>query len=257
MVPRPRATEDSDDDILVLDEAPAHLRIVTNEHAPIVIDSDTDDDDPNDPFGLNDQMNPLFGLTNRCRSRTWERTREGTTGEGAAGPSRSRKRSRRDSMELYSRSPSPPRKHARTGNAAAGSSRHAAFVLSDSDEGPAGPTANPAKTSDPILPKADYLVPVVQEIIPDVDPVWATARLTELMGTLKERPTPGQDAIDQIINEALETGEYPRIGGMPRPPKDVPEYGDPNYHRTERAGAAYAQIAMGALENAFPTVPVN
>lgn len=132
----------------------------------------------------------------------------------------------------------------------------------------AGPLRAPGEvdpsevTDDPgvrILPKADYLVPIVQEIIPDICTKWARENIERLMAEDQGKSSaPGQDAVDEVINMALEMDSYPKEGAVAAAvDEEVPDYDDPNYHKGLRIGPGYHNQATATLESAFPTIPIG
>jgi hypothetical protein len=216
---------DSDDDegIVLLDGPPEHLKTVSIASSPIVIDSSDEEDDSYDAIG-------------------------------SVRMALKRPRSINDyaSDHLIHKQP-------KVNNAVAGSSRQpkpAAIFVDDSDDEGTPPEVAPPPQH--ILPKADYLVPIVQEIIPDIDSQWAKENIERVMNELKDSSSaPGQDAVDQVINMALETGEYLKIGGPVAAPPEEPDYGDPNYNRGQRTGPGYMSLSMEMLLTVFPTIPVG
>lgn len=213
----------SDSDVVVLDEAPSHMRRETREGTPITISSDEDEDVP------------LAGSSKLKRKHI----ASGSARGGSGSPRKKRVRvSDIDSAIV---------------NAVAGPSNHRARQVTEEAESEPG---------DKILPKATYLIPVVLEIIPDLDPQWIQETLERVMNEIKENSsTPGQDAIDHVINMALEMDEYPKAGGDKgkgkAADKEEGDYTDPTYRAQHRTGMAYNTFVETKLSLLFPKVPVS
>ncbi|BEJ13178.1 hypothetical protein CspHIS471_0303520 [Cutaneotrichosporon sp. HIS471] len=105
------------------------------------------------------------------------------------------------------------------------------------------PVAGPSNASDTIVTDVEYLVPVVLEVIPDACPVWVRDNLKRVVEALKNRMvTPGQAAVDHVINAALEMEQYPRVGDADKAvvkEKEKGDFKDPKYRAHARAGIKY------------------
>lgn len=154
-----------------------------------------------------------------------------------AQPRRNRKRPS-DAFEIID-TPSPKRQH----------------VAAPEPQDQAGPS------TETILPKVDYLIPVVLEVIPDLCKEWTRINLERVMETLKGTSNvPGQDAVDQVINLAFEMEEYPRAGQAGKAaPVAVEEgdYKDTAYRAEARVGPSYVELALSTLETLFTGIPVG
>ncbi|BEJ05689.1 hypothetical protein CcaverHIS641_0302110 [Cutaneotrichosporon cavernicola] len=102
------------------------------------------------------------------------------------------------------------------------------------------PVAGPSNASDTIVTDVEYLVPVVLEVIPDACPIWVRDNLKRIVETLKNRMvTPGQAAVDHVINAALEMEQYPRVGDADKAvvkEKEKGDFKDPKYRAHAREG---------------------
>lgn len=117
-------------------------------------------------------------------------------------------------------------------------------------------TPSPSPPSTDIVPKADYLVPTVLSIIPDLDPKWAEDRLTALIEELKrESNVPGQEAVGRVIDEALEMESgYPKAGAAEL--EEEGDYTQREYREEQRDGDEYHRVSYKTLESLFPLIPI-
>lgn len=116
-----------------------------------------------------------------------------------------------------------------------------------------GPTTPPA--AERILPKAEYLVPSVLEIIPDLCPVWAAQQLEALIQELSTTSNvPGQDAVQRTIEMAFEMESYP--APAPEKPEEIGDYAELTYRIDHRRGAEYDLRAIDLLQDIFATIPL-
>ncbi|GMK58158.1 hypothetical protein CspeluHIS016_0501900 [Cutaneotrichosporon spelunceum] len=121
--------------------------------------------------------------------------------------------------------------------------------------------AGPSNASETIVTSVEYLVPVVLDVIPDVCPVWLRDNLQRVVEMVKDQvATPGQVAIDHVINIALEMERYPRSGDADKADveeKEKGDYKDPKYRAAARSGYEYFKHSQSALEAMFTTIPVG
>jgi hypothetical protein len=126
---------------------------------------------------------------------------------------------------------------------------------------PEQPVAGPSNQPDTIVIDVNYLVPVVLEVIPDACTVWVRENLERMVEMLKHNTaTPGQAAIDHVINAALEMERYPRAGDAGKAAEEEKEkgdYKDPNYRSEARTGFQYILNSISILETMFTTIPVS
>lgn len=130
------------------------------------------------------------------------------------------------------------------------------------DEPQAGPSNAPTTSPpapEPILPKAEYLVPSVLEVIPDLCPVWAAQQLETLIERL--HPTtnvPGQAAVQRTIEMAFEMDSYPRPSDCDdnKEPEEKGDYSEATYRQTHRRGLEYGLRSIELLQDIFATVPM-
>ncbi|KLT39658.1 hypothetical protein CC85DRAFT_183013 [Cutaneotrichosporon oleaginosum] len=125
------------------------------------------------------------------------------------------------------------------------------------------PLAGPSKVSDfdAIVTDVKYLIPVVLEVIPDLCTAWVRENLEHQIESLKDHMvTPGQEAVDRVINAALEMDQYPREGDATKAQQkedDEGDYKDRNYRAELRKGINYQQRAFAILEDVHNTVPIQ
>lgn len=206
---------DSDgDDIVALDQAPAHLQ-APRPPTPIMVLSDSDSDD--------DGIVPIRHLLDSPVTPTphpgHRKRRSSVTVDDAAAVKRTR----------------------------------------FEDSPPAGPstthTTNPPAL-EPILPRADYLVPSVLEVIPDLCPVWAAQQLEALIKQLHSTTNvPGQLAVQRTIEMAFEMESYPRPQDDNQP-EEKGDYSEITYRPYHRRGLEYGSRSIELLQDIFSTVPL-
>lgn len=129
--------------------------------------------------------------------------------------------------------------------------------LEDSPQaGPSNARSATPPALEPILPKADYLVPSVLEVIPDLCPVWAAQQLEALITEL--HPTtnvPGQLAVQRTIEMAFEMDSYPRPNDD-KEPEEKGDYSEITYRQDYRRGLEYGSRSIELLQEIFGTVPL-
>lgn len=229
----------SDDDIQFLDEAPTYMRNRTTYKAPIVVDSDSDDDNTDNPF--------LVGKRKRAQEDDGDEYDEYDDDSIILIGS--------DIVDL----PPSPRTRLRLANknAHAGPSVRRVIFADDGDD--EVKPADAGVPSTPPLPEAHYLVPLVLAIIPDICPDWVRANIEAAMAEIKDNSNvPGQDAIDRVLNAAFEMDDYPKAGvqDAPAEPKEAGDYTDPNYRSGDRRGVGYTSNSWAMLKAIFPVIPV-
>lgn len=122
------------------------------------------------------------------------------------------------------------------------------------------PDAGPSNAPDTIVTDIDYLIPVVLEVIPDACTEWVRDNLQRMVDSLKHKTaTPGQAAIDHVINAALEMERYPRAGDAETAgeEEEKDDYKEPRYRAEARAGWEYNHMGQTTLETMFTSIPVS
>lgn len=127
----------------------------------------------------------------------------------------------------------------------------------DSPEaGPSNTHTTTPPAAEPILPRADYLVPSVLEVIPDLCPVWAAQQLEALIEELHTTSNvPGQLAVQRTIEMAFEMDSYPRPGDDDEP-EEKGNYSEITYRQDHRRGLEYGSRSIELLQDIFATVPL-
>ncbi|ORY27659.1 hypothetical protein BCR39DRAFT_537745 [Naematelia encephala] len=221
--PGPLIDED-DEDVIILDQAPLHMRKVTNRDAPINVEDDSE------------------GEIELPVKRKRRDSRTGTLDVSTPDPP-----SKRPSHPptASSGAPSPSGlPHTSTVSGVAGPSR-----FSDPLSGPSNPAA-------PLTPE-DLLAGVL-EILPDICPEYALTQLSAEVALGRRIDSPVARVV-QIALE-LETGypkATPRDKGKDKA-NDAPQadYRDRTYRRDERTGYGYCLRSQRALENHFMRIPI-
>ncbi|WOO78862.1 E3 ubiquitin-protein ligase [Vanrija pseudolonga] len=214
-----------DDDIVVLNEAPVHMRPKARAAPILVLSSDEDEPGPSAPRG---------------------------SGRG--------KRTRSSSSPILIEQPAPRKR--KTPRVQTGDSAHSSAV--NAEAGPSNQPAPGSDPQAPIVPKADYLVDLVVDIIPDICPDWVKTNLTQQIAALAPTSNvPGQDAVRIVIDMAFALDAYPKAGAaaakaapQDREAEDS-QYTDPNYRKDKRTGLSYRSQALEVLESHFLMIPVG
>ncbi|WWD08748.1 hypothetical protein V865_006861 [Kwoniella europaea PYCC6329] len=220
----------SDDDVMALDEAPEHLRKITNKDAPIVVDSSSDEDEPPTPT--------------RAGPSTSNRRNQDSDDEPPVRVSQ-----RRNS----SRSPANRRKSTTVPRSQQTSAAiHSALPSSSPVAGPSTPRSYLAE---------DHLNHVL-EILPDIDSEWALGHINQEMVLRKD-----DNPANRVVEIALEMeGGYPKLNqtkkgkGKEKSPVVAGQregYRNPIYRSDERIGMGYCQKGVSQLEEDFPLIPAH
>jgi hypothetical protein len=130
--------------------------------------------------------------------------------------------------------------------------------------------SSPSPDPEPVGPiKPDWLLPLVLEILPDLDPTWALASLASEIDAGRS-----EGAIGHVVNLAMEMeGGYPKAttdttsgkgkgkakegescNGQDSSEKD--KYRSVLFRKDRRTGLVYIVKAFAALEEAFPAIPI-
>ncbi|KAL1410139.1 hypothetical protein Q8F55_004142 [Vanrija albida] len=223
--PNALAVDLDDDDIVVLDEAPVHMRAKLRAVPLVILSSDEDEPGPS----------------------------------ASRGPGRGKRvRSGSSPVLIEHLVPQQRRKihRVQTGDSAHSSPANA-------EAGPSNHQAQGSDPQDPIVPKADYLVDMVVDIIPDICPEWVKTNLAQQIDALKATSNvPGQDAVGAVIDMAYAMDAYPKAGESAQTAAQAKEaddtqYADPDYRRHQRTGLSYQSNALEVLESAFRMIPVG
>ncbi|WVW79864.1 hypothetical protein I302_101834 [Kwoniella bestiolae CBS 10118] len=224
--------DNTDDDVMALDEAPEHLKKFTNKDAPIVIDSSSDEEDipprPNRP-GPSKQKRIHRDSDEDEEEYIPPRSQRGTR-------SSPRKRTKSSTVPRFQQTP-----------AAINSS----LPLSSSPApGPSTPRSYLAE---------DHLNHVL-EILPDIDTEWALGHINQEMILRKD-----ENPANRVVEIALEMeGGYPTFKASkkgkekeksPDTPGGTEKYRSTAYKIDDRGGIGYYQNAVSQLEDDFPSIP--
>ncbi|KAL7419892.1 hypothetical protein Q5752_005808 [Cryptotrichosporon argae] len=121
----------------------------------------------------------------------------------------------------------------------------APFEVPGLDEvGPSTAVVPPERT-------AANLLPIVLNILPDLDTEWAQAELLGVVATGEVEIAP-----NIIIERALNMDKYPKATDK-APAAPQLDYKSHNFRTTERAGEAYRTKALDTLTELFPKIPIN
>lgn len=233
----PDDEDNSDDDIVFLRSPPPHMMPQDNREAPIEISDDEDNDSllPRNILPIwNDKLGKFIDANGEQSVVNNERAYLGVIGSVRdSNPGLTDSESERDL---------PRAKRVR--------------IRAPDNAGGAGPST---ASSSMILPRADYLVPLVLAIIPDLDADWATSKLDELISGLKDSSAaPGQEAVERVVDMAFEMeGGYPKATALTPGPvaEQDDDYKDPAFRSERRRGPAYDLHAQQTLFNTFKRIP--
>lgn len=264
----------SDGDVVVLDEAPKHMRRITNRDNPIELDDSSDEEGA----GLVKSTMSLSRAQNKRARFTLDQA------QPQAGPSRStitRQVPRQmpedlpfasdfgnieDLERLYTDPWADDAEHLDdgTGNAHAGPSRATAgtnlSVAAPPAVGGSSTSAVPVSThfvNYAVYTTAADFLPHVLDILPDVDTDWATERL-ELHYQKQEK----DKVVESLISEAFEMdGGYPKAGPKGKEAAQVPAptttYADVDHRKQQRTGPLYYDKTYAALQDHYPQMPAQ
>lgn len=228
--PVPMLDSDSEDDsdIVALDQAPEHLRPL-RQSTPIMVLSDSESDDED-----------IVAVGHSSDA-------QGTSGRGAVPVPKGIKRTN-SARSIPAEGQAEGKRIRFDDTPGAGPSQPAA--------GPSSAPDSPLVDEGAILPKADYLVPLVLEIIPDLCPVWAAQQLETLIGDLQHTTNvPGQVAVQRTIEMAFEMDRYPRPMDN-KEPEEEGDYSEITYRSDRRRGLVYRTQSIELLQDIFATIPV-
>lgn len=129
---------------------------------------------------------------------------------------------------------------------------------------------SPSPDPEPVGPiKPDWLLPLVLEILPDLDPTWALASLASKIDAGRS-----EGATGHVVNLAMEMeGGYPKAtadqnggkgkgkakggeGGNGEDGLEKDKYRSVLFRKDRRSGLVYIGKAFAALEEAFPAIPI-
>jgi hypothetical protein len=129
---------------------------------------------------------------------------------------------------------------------------------------------SPSPEPEPVGPiKPDWLLPLVLEILPDLDPTFALSSLASEIDAGRS-----EDAIGHVVNLAMEMeGGYPKAAADQNGGKGKGKGGESGsgnkgdglekdkyrsvlFRKERRSGLVYIGKAFAALEEAFPAVPI-
>lgn len=115
----------------------------------------------------------------------------------------------------------------------------------------AGPSAAPeADIPAPEPPTLDTLLTRIMAIIPDICPIYASNEIQNLINAGEARV-----AVEAVLTKAFDTG-YPKPTKQAAEPGADEQYLGKVFRAEKRRGEWYQIKCIGALEEAFPAMPV-
>jgi len=239
----PSTQSDGSDDVVELEEAPRHLRKATNRNNPILLE-DSDDEQPSNISSDQvsrpaEEKDPAEPLRKRHRPTGSHTNFQGyDPSDCAVGPLAPAM-----GLEgpLVARSVLPP--------------GHVEFGEKLSRP---GPSSAPTLTDDRSH-ACNKLLPLVLDVLPDIDPKW-------VLDNLKIRLNTGQpkgDVVGEVLDQAFDMYEgYPKaVDKTAMQAKAIKasevRYEDPTYRMEERDGSIYWERSTAALHDHFPKMPAN
>ncbi|OCF78207.1 hypothetical protein I204_00144 [Kwoniella mangroviensis CBS 8886] len=220
----------SDDDVMALDEAPEHLKKITNKDTPIVVDSSSDEED--------------HPTSTRAGPSTRKRRNQGSGDEQPVRVSQGRNSQR-----------SPAKRRKSTTVPRSQQTPAAIHINLPSSSPVAGPSTPRSYLAE------DHLNHVL-EILPDIDSEWALGHINQEMVLRKD-----DNPANRVVEIALEMeGGYPKLKetkkGKEKEKSPVVAgqregYRNPIYRSDERVGIGYYQKGVSQLEEDFPLIPAH
>lgn len=239
----PSAQSDGFDDVVELEEAPRHLRKATNRNNPILLEDSDDEQPSNIPSAQVPkpavEKDPAESLKKRHRSAGTHTNSQGcNSSDKDVGPL---------APAMGLEGPSVAQSVLLPG--------HVEFAEKLSRP---GPSSAPPLTGDPSH-ACNKLLPLVLDILPDIDPKW-------VLDNLKIRLNTGQpkgDVLGRVLDQAFNMHEgYPKAVDKTTMQVEAVtalkvRYEDPTYRMEERDGLIYWERSTAALQDHFPKMPAN